>query len=293
MNCTNCGTVNENGSKFCIKCGSLIQSNSELSPETNNLNINQNITSPETTQLTNNQDYENSTNNTMMSKIDITQNKKMNIFSAILFILIQPFTTIKNNKEGLENTKNSMLLWLFTTSGATILNILSTICSLVIEKGWDNKIEFVWDNLEYFKFFEVFFKSILLFGIGIFLVAIIYFVIGAIYKRDTKLPTLIGISSLSFIPLILCSFLISPIMNYVYFEISIFITILGIIYTLLILSISMNNELKLENNDSKVFLNLIAITIIIIGSYFAYTKVLLGMSSEYGDFSDIFDMFDY
>jgi len=308
MNCSNCGTFNQEGSKFCIKCGqNLISSadNNVTSVETNDVietpALNNNVTEPN---IQNTNIVENQTNSTQYNysqNVSTTNNTTtqqvakvsfMGYFFMIIAIILKPFTSLKEELNKFNGFKNSAILSLIVSGTATIINLLSTMWSAVRVKefSWTTgnyTTSWVWDNLKNIKYIEVIGKNFLIYLGAIVAIAVIYYLGSLIVKKQTNFSRLLGISALAVTPLLICSLVLSPLLSLIWAELAMPIIVIGAIYTIVIIYEGINSEILLEGN-AKYYFNLVCLSILGIAAYYLCMKVF--MSSITGGLDGLDDL---
>lgn len=276
MLCRNCGTPNEENSRFCIKCGAFFTINTDPQPEV--------ALNP--TQINN---FNRETNGNVNTK-----NSFGNYFLIIIAILLKPFTALKSEMNNMNKIKHTMTLALIVTITATIVTLVKTIISavrIVTPKSFfgETKTEWVWENLKEIEYVKLIFMSILIFLGIIFAIACIYYIAGLILKKQPNFSKLLGIASVSVVPLFTGALLVAPLLAMFYAPLGLGSTIIGGIYTLILIYETMNNEIRIEGN-LKYYFNLICLSILLIIIYAIYTKFFFNsISSNISDLLNIFN----
>ena len=97
MNCSNCGTFNNDGSKFCINCGqSLVNDQTKIDPQ---LNKNEN-----------NFQSGNTTIQSIDHNVATTKLLLVSYFFTILAVILKPSTVYKEELNKFNELKNSIIL---------------------------------------------------------------------------------------------------------------------------------------------------------------------------------------
>lgn len=306
MNCPNCGTQNSVGFKFCTKCGQNLEQkqvptetatnsneNTQVSGENNittelnnaNATLMQNQINIQPNIQTNTIVNTNNTNNTLSIKF-------VEYFTIILAVILKPFSAMKTELVKLEDMKNSVLMSLIVSGVGTILNLITKMLNAVRVKSLDwttgeFKTTWVWENLKNLKYVDLIGKTFLLY-IGIIAgIAVIYFLCGLIMKKSPKFPRFLAASSLAIVPILISTLVLAPILSMISNDIGLIVTILGVVYTLVLLYESMNNELSLEGNV-KYYANIACLSIIMILLYYIiYNLIVSSITSSLGDFSNL------
>lgn len=300
MNCPNCGTSNNVGSKFCIRCGQSlegIQSFTEQSVQTVEMPF-QEVSSQ-------------SINNTPVQGVDnlqsnIVSQQPMNTniasevkvsfmgyFFIILAVILKPFTAFKEELNKFNSFKNSAIMSLIVSGAATLINLITTMLNAVMVKSYSwlsgsYKTTWTWENLKEIKYLEVVGKNVLIYLGVIVAIAVIYYIASLIVKKRTNFSRLIGISAIAVAPMLVCSLVLSPLLSLIWAELAMPITLIGAVYTIVLVYEGMNNEVLVEGNV-KYYFNLVCLSILGIAAYYLYMKLF--MSSISGGLEDIFDLF--
>ncbi len=301
MNCPNCGAENINGSSFCIKCGANLK---EMQPTTNNINNaplnnqisqstiqNQNIQQP-----MNNQPMQHQTpqpiNSVQTAQPVSVNTTPLNYLMYLIAILIKPFQCFKEEESKLSNGKTSIILTLIVTVVMILSNLIKTIVSTVrvASYNWTDGYTYSWqwDNLKNIKWLEVIGKNFLIYAGIILAITIVFYFGSLVVKKQLSFIKSLSISATSVIPAVCGAMILAPILGMVWSPLSIVFTIIGLVYSLIILYEIMNNELNLEK-DKKIYFNLICFGILIIAGYYAYMRLF--MSSVNAGLDNILDLF--
>ena len=300
MNCPKCGNQILPNSKFCVKCGqSLIMQSSDEKQgqqpfhETPVQNINNVSNQTENTfQPTPNYSQNNIANvntNTPESYVSL-----MSYFFIILAVILKPFTAFKEELNKFKNIKHSAVLTIIVSGVATFVNLLTTIINAVVLKSYDlstggYKTTLAFDNLKEINYLQVIGKNFLIY-IGIILsIAAVYYMASLIMKKQTNFSRLLGISALAISPMLITSLVLSPLLSLIWDELAMPITLIGAIYSIVILYESINNEIGL-NGNTKYYFNSICLSILGIAAYYLYMELYLGsINSELNNIMSLFE----
>ncbi|MBD9085600.1 hypothetical protein EGP64_02915 [bacterium] len=311
MICNKCGIQNMNGTKFCVKCGNALVSqtvnqqvyqttgyqNSSVNPVNNqtqnsvsNSNMgqtmsqqytNSNVSNPNVNQTVMNQQYQKNYGNT--SGITVSEC----LASSIAFLL-KPDSTLKEESSKFDNIKNSMIMTIVVSVLATLFSLIQTMFNVVrVTKYWSSEVKWEFSNLKEINYIKTIGTSLLVW-LGIILaIAFIYYVVGLILKKKVNFPKLLGISALSIIPIVICSFVLSPLLSLINTSIGLGITVLGFVYTIVLIYEAMNQEIQLEGN-LKYYFNLICFSVIVVSIYLIATKLLASSIIGIDNLLDLF-----
>lgn len=304
MICSRCGMQNMTETKFCVKCGtSLItqpvhsgQENQNISyqnqsMQSNNFNQTTNQSVGQTVNTNSSVYYqEQPASNTYVKHA--STNEKITIgdcFSSCLSVLLKPYTTWKEKLNDFSEFKNSAILSLVVTIIATFVSVIKTMISSVrITSYWSNKVTWEWENLKSINYIKIVGSNFLIY-LGIILaIAGVYYIGSLIIKKQANFSRFLGISALSFVPTIICSFVLSPLLSLVWAEISIPVMMIGGVYTILLLYEGINSEIELEGN-AKYYFNLICLSILVVVAYYLFMKVFMSsITSSVGNLLNLF-----
>lgn len=300
MNCPNCGTSNNVGSKFCIRCGQNLEStqiSTEQSVQTTETSFqevplqsinNTSIPSENNFQANVAQSQPVNTNTTPAAKVSF-----MGYFFIILAAILKPFTAFKEELNKFNNFKNSAMMSLVVSGVGTLINLITTMLNSVMVKSYDwssggYKTTWTWDNLKEIKYLEVVGKNFLIYLGVIIAIAAVYYIASLIVKKQTNFSRLLGIAAIAVAPMLVCSLVLSPLLALIWTKLAMPITLIGTIYTVVLVYEGMNNEVLVEGN-AKYYFNLVCLSILGIAAYYLYMKLF--MSSISGGLEDIMDLF--
>lgn len=300
MNCPNCGTSNNVGSKFCIRCGQNLEStqiSTEQSVQTTETSFqevplqsinNTSIPSENNFQANVAQSQSVNTNTTPAAKVSF-----MGYFFIILAVILKPFTAFKEELNKFNNFKNSAMMSLVVSGVGTLINLITTMLNSVMVKSYDwssggYKTTWTWDNLKEIKYLEVVGKNFLIYLGVIIAIAAVYYIASLIVKKQTNFSRLLGIAAIAVAPMLVCSLVLSPLLALIWTKLAMPITLIGTIYTVVLVYEGMNNEVLVEGN-AKYYFNLVCLSILGIAAYYLYMKLF--MSSISGGLEDIMDLF--
>lgn len=288
MNCPNCGAENASNSSFCIKCGTKL-----INDQVNNLNqnislssnliqndgiknYNQGIVYQNIKQAENIQVNTNSMNNGSTS---VKTGNELNYFSYIIDILLKPIKTFKNEEKKFD-TKTSLIFSGIVAVMLMIINLIKNIFSVILVKKFDyntlkTKTSIEFSNLKNLEWFDLIVKRLLLFAAIIAVIALVYYLAGLVIKKEANYTKNLSIVSSALIPYALIGMIAAPLLSNIYEELYLIILIIATIYSISIFITLINYSMKLENNDQTIYFHVICLSILIISSYYLYTKVLL------------------
>ena len=217
----------------------------------------------------------------------------MTYFLMILTVIIKPFTSFKEELNKFNDFKNSSILALVVAGGATVLNLISSMLNAVIVKSYhwvslETETKFVWENIKELNYLELIGKNFIIYLAIIAAVAGLYYIASLILKKQISFARLLGIASLAVVPMLIATLFLSPVLSLVWAELSMPATIIGAVYTIVLLYEAVNKEIQLEGN-AKYYFNLICFSILGIAVYYLYMELFT--SSISGDYEDVLDFF--
>ena len=293
MNCPNCGTQNIDGAKFCIKCGGAISSSNQQTFGT--------MTEQFQSQQSNYSQPQQNYNQTSYNQQSMQQNipnsnslPNMSIsegFFIILAMLLKPFTAFKQESNKFNSFKNSAILALIISLVATVVSLVKTMFSAVrVTSYWSSETKWVWENLKEINYIKTIGTNFLIYIGIIAAIACVYYIASLVVKKQINFSKLLGIAACAVAPMVICSLIISPLLTMIYAPLGMGVTVVGGVYTVLITYELINNEIQLEGN-TKLYFNLICMSILAIAGYYLYMKFMMGSVSS--SVNNILDMFGY
>ena len=274
MKCIKCGHINNDNDIYCSVCGNILSDNT-IRNSNSNINISEILTN-------NNSKYDSIKNNlvdeslinkkTTKKDTEVTYdpNKKTNIFK----LLIKPITEINYI-----NQNKNFLLIIITIISLTIGNLINTMVNNIWKINVDlytGKIirEFNIKNLSNLNYVDLLLKDLFIYA-GILLgIIIIYYFASLIVNKRIGFKKISNIVCYSIYPFIIGVFIITPFLSLLFYDLKIVLNIIFIIYSLSILTININKELNI-NNNIKLYLNAVCLSLAFILTYYVYYKVIL------------------
>ena len=308
MICSNCGTNNLEGSKFCLKCGTPLAASNPVNSEpvapvvekpveeTVNINI-----EPPKEFVT---PVEPVAPAAPVQPQPVVQpaepspkvsSPTLNFIMYILLVITKPFSNFKDNDKKFESPKNSFILAGIVAVVAVIVNLIRTMLNVVRVKTYSftdgNKTVWQWDNLKKIKYFETIGKDLLLY-IGIILcLGVVFYIASLIIKKEIKFTKSIAIASTALIPWIIGAMIVAPLTGLIWSPLSIIFHYSTLVYALFILYELINDEIKLDGNN-KLYFNLACFAVLIIASYFVFDGLIVKKQVDNLDSLDnILDIF--
>lgn len=301
MNCKNCGTLNNQGAKFCVKCGQMLENNFQtsntFSQQASTIqNVNPQPINNTQIQNTNNIQYNSNQNVNTNIQMNNNENSKISFMSYIfimLSVILKPFTAFKEELNKFNSFKNSAFMSLIVSGTGTLINLITTMFNSVMVKSYDwssggYKTTWTWKNLKEIEYLKVISKNFLIYLGIIIAIAVIYYIASLIVKKQPNFQRLLGISAVAVVPMLVCSLVLSPLLSLIWAELAMPVTLIGAVYTIILIYEGMNNEILVEGNTKYCF-NLICLSILGIAAYYLYMKLF--MSSITDGFEDILDLF--
>ena len=279
MNCSNCGTFNNDGSKFCINCGqSLVNNQKKIDPQ---LNKNEN-----------NFQSGNTTIQSIDHNVATTKLLLVSYFFTILAVILKPSTVYKEELNKFNELKNSIILSSVISGIVTLVNLITTMLTVVRVRSlsWSSggyATTWQWENLKQLNYIQLIGKNFLIYLGIIALIAVVYYIAGLIIKKQTNFSRMLGISALAVVPMLICISFLSPVLSMISAQLTMPIILIGIVYTIIILYEGMNREVPLEGNV-RYYFNLVCLSILIVAGYYLMLKLM--MSSISGAFENVMDL---
>lgn len=293
MICNKCNSNMPEGTKFCTSCGNnlTVVQPSPVDKVIQDVNVQQTpiVETPVNTQ--------NTVVQQQVNNINITNNTHVNpkgFMAIILAVILKPFTALKEELSKFNSFKDSAILAVIVTVAATLISLITKMFNAVRVKSFSftggGETTWQFENLKNLDYIKIIGKDLLIFAGIILAIAIVYYIASLIVKKQTSFPRLLGISSLAVTPLLICYLVLSPLLTMIHATIGIIISIMGAVYTIVILYEAMNEEILLEGN-AKIYFNFTCLSLLISAGYYVYMKVIT--SAVTSGLGDLMDMFGY
>ncbi|MCI8545330.1 MAG: zinc ribbon domain-containing protein [Bacilli bacterium] len=257
MNCPKCGTLNNINSSFCLKCGTPLA-------------MQQNVVSSEV--------YTQTYNQSAMTDLQ-SVSKPFHIIAYMIALLMKPWTCFREEQSKLSDTKTAFLLAGIVGILMMFVNLIKTFISVIFIKKmnystWKMETKIDFRGLKDLDYLSLIGKNLLIY-IGIIIaIAAIYYLAILVIKRSSKFQTILSITASSFIPFLIFSMFLAPILGKVWNILEIILIIIGFIYAITIFMTLMNDNISFENQDHKIYFHAVCTSIIIFGGYYTCLKLL-------------------
>lgn len=242
MLCRSCGTENGEGNTFCVKCGTALAAEQKTEKV-----VNQTTT---------------------------VQNKKGFDFGKMFKILgkglVKPIETIEENKAEYRIPAKGFTLAGIVTAVSMILYFVSRILQTIFMKNMKPSFEY----LEGFHYFKTLGVGILLSAGFILVVASVYYLASLVAKKESHYGELIFVGTIAVLPLVLVISVVAPILSYIWLPLKTAITLIGLVYSLLIVVVPVSKVVTFAKEDQKIYFHLICLSIICVTSYFVYENLI-------------------
>ena len=213
--------------------------------------------------------------------IETNEKKEMPPFHYLSFLiafLLKPFQTFKENDSQLKNTKTSLILSVISVIGLAFVNIIRTIITTIHVASFDYKKGYTyiwkWENLKNIKWLEIIFQNLLIFVGVVLVIAVVFYIMSLIFKKNISFVKTLSISAISMLPILLSMFL-ATFAGFIWNPLNIGITLIGCVYSIIILYELINSEVSLEK-DYKIYFNTICFGILIVLGYYFFMKFFIG-----------------
>jgi len=301
MNCNNCGTTNIPESKFCVKCGSPLTTNgmnngqtltSEQQVSTQTMQMDQSFV--QVSQSVEQTQSVQPAVATTYSSTNTVGNMSLNYLMYIIAILLRPFKCYKEEEAKLANTKTALILSTIVAGSMMIIDLFKAMISAVFVKSFDlstlsYKTSFEISGLKNLDYLQLIGKNLLIYAGILVAIALVYYLVSLVFKKQVNFIKLLSITSTSFIPYVLVGMVIAPILSKVWADLYLILIIISVVYSLLIFINLINDEIMFEDGDMKIYFNGICIAILLIAGY--YLMINLITSSISSDLGSMLNMF--
>ncbi len=323
MNCPKCGSQNISGSTFCIKCGAnlkenIVQTQQQIYEQSNNNVQNSEYVNLNTEQPTyNNQPVEQPLNQSRQSysQVQVNQtpvnqyqqpanepainninidNRPLNYLMYIVAVLLKPVRCFKEEENKFNSAKTSIIFSSIVAVGIMLINLIKTMISTIFSKSFDYttfklKTSVDFSNLKDLDYLNLIGKQLLIYAGIIFVIALVYYLASLVVKKQVSFTKMLAVSATSVIPFTVLSMIVSPLLGKIWAPLSVISLVVGIVYSLLIFITLINKDITFENGDSRIYFNLICLSILGSAGYYVYMKLLMsGIGSKVSDLLDLF-----
>lgn len=298
--CPNCGFQNGISSKFCMSCGTSLEVVT-TEPVQTNITVQSVEQQPAQQEQVQPVTVQQPVTQQMQIEQPITSNvavnnSPLNYLMYIIMVLLKPFKCFKEEESKLANTKTALI---FSGIIAVIMmgiDLLKAMISAVFVKSMNYdtfQIESKFDisglkNLDYLNLIG---KNLLIYAGIIAAIALIYYLAGLVIKKNVNFIKLLSITATSIIPYIVLGMIASPILGKIWAPLTMVALIVGAIYSIVIFLTLINEEIKFDNNDMRIYFHLICLSILVIAGYYLFMNMLT--SSITSDYDDLLNMFNY
>lgn len=281
MKCQNCGEENVDGSKFCIKCGSKLEVKTKRTKKVSEDTI---------------IDKENSAVEEVNSKkkFDIvTLKDELLAYLMYIFDFIKkPIKTFKNIDKKLYTTKNTIIFTCITAFLMMFINLIKAMLSVMYVKQYVNFEYKTVCTLKYLgslNYLSLIFKNFFIYILVILCIALVYYIVSLLFKKSTNYVRMTAITSASIMPYIVIGMILSPLLGLIYSPLGMIVLCIGVIYSILIFINLINDEVKFNDTDSKIYYHLVCLVVIAVISF--YSCVSLVTNNVTNGINDLLDIF--
>ena len=203
---------------------------------------------------------------------------KKGLLEIIKDSILKPVNSVEENAASFKDAKTTFIFAGIITVLITISNLLATMLSTIFSKQydfWTQKYNWAisFSNLDSLDYFDLILVRFVQYALVILGVAGVYYLATLILKKSISYVKTLGIVSLAVIPNIILSFC-GSILGIIWSPLGLFIGSAAVAYTILILTFSLKNILKINDVDKLVFYNVVIIAVLKILEYVVFTSEL-------------------
>lgn len=295
MICPKCKTENGEGASYCLSCGAkLDEVKEEVKEETQTEEVKAEEVKVEITPEVKEEVKEEKKEDAAEAKKVVKEKKKIDVlgyFKSIYRVFLKPSSAMDKELDNYNDIANSALMGLIVAVIATIIKLITTIIATARATSYLGA-KWNWKLVGEINFFKEIFLSLLFFVGMILIFAGVCYLAGLVVKKETKFPKLMALATLGLIPYLLAYYLLSPILNLIWYPLAQIAVIAGKTYSLIILYEGLNKEISLEG-DKKVYFNLVVfgilLTLLFLTNHFIMKSTAVDVSNQIKDvISDIF-----
>lgn len=221
-------------------------------------------------------------------------NRPLNYLMYIVAVLLKPVKCFKEEENKFNSAKTSIVFSSIVAIGIMLINLIKTMISTVFTKSFDYttfkmKTSVDFSNLKNLDYLDLIGKQLLIYAGIILAIALVYYLASLVVKKQFSFTKMLAISATSVIPFTILSMIVSPLLGKIWAPLSVVALVIGIVYSLLIFITLINKDITFENGDSRIYFNLICLSILGSAGYYVYMKLLMsGLGSKLNDLLDFF-----
>lgn len=249
MICKKCNSKNKDDATFCSKCGAKLKTTEKIE---------------ETVKV------ETTDDDKVTITLDTTNAK--NIFKYLVNVCTKPLTATKTVLKKVTTIENAGILSAIVIGIMVVVNLFVKMISCIFVKqfsfgnGYKTVIDF--GQIAKLDFINLIFQNILIYALIILLIAVTYYIAGLVVKKEMKFTKLLIISTNSLVPVALITIIGVPIINIFSVQLAAILSILGILYSVIILVKNINTQIEFKDANKEVYFHVICLGIIIALAYF-------------------------
>ena len=290
MICQKCNAECMDGSTFCIKCGSSLKN---PAPQPIPQPIQQPAQQPTqqpalqsaqqpTTQPVQQFPQQATGDNQPISSAPL------NYFTYMIAVLLKPFKSFKEEESKLNNAKTSIIYSLIVSVIMMVITLIKTIIATIFVKTvdysdyssylsgtYETEMSVRFENLKELDWLSLLGKNLLIYAGIIAVIALIYYIVSLMFKKNSNFIKLLSISATAIVPFVILGMIASPLLGEIWTPLAIVCTAAGAAYSILIFMNLVNDHIAFDNTDTKIYLHLICITILGVAGYYLYSKLMV------------------
>lgn len=201
-------------------------------------------------------------------------------FIYLFLILLKPYTAFKNQEENFDTIKCPAILSSIIAGIMTLVTLIYTMIATVIERKYSysrheyqTKIDF--SNLADIDYISVIGKNFLIYLAIIAAIAGAYFLGSLVIKREQNFAKLLSISATGFVSFVALGMIAAPIFELIFEPLSILAMLAGVIYSIAVFIVLINDEIKIEDKDIRIYFNVACLAAVGIVGYYVSQEILI------------------
>ena len=178
-------------------------------------------------------------------------------------LFLKPSSTVKKEEKRFKDPKNTWTLAGVVAVVMVILQLIETLFNTVYVNTsvFNDKKEFFWDKLQDVNWFDVTIKQLFMVMASMLAITLIYYLASLIIKKSVSFTKFVLITTIAFMPIVLASTIVGPLLGMVSPVLYTISIIAGGIYGVMILISLSNEEIKLKDSDEVIYYNFVTLTI--------------------------------
>lgn len=188
--------------------------------------------------------------------------EKINIPLYIIRATLKPFNKYKKEEDKLGDLRNVIFLAGALIVAMAIFGTLKTMLETIrVTSFWTGEVTWVWENLKDLQYFKEIVTNILIYTGVVVGLSTIYYGASQMLKKEVKFVKLLSAVTTAFIPFVLAYGLLSTGLSLIYEPLAIVATVVGLVYSVIILMEIINDIIKVEDVNNRIYFHMVCLAL--------------------------------